>query len=181
MESTSSAPTCAAAVANAFLDIQAADHSSFPPIDQMKMQKLVFYSQAWWLAYTDTELFPDDIEAWPWGPVVRSIYGDFIAFGRQPISPTARATVIQSVGPGPLDVRMDVPAPPAPDVVGYLKQVWEKHKAFTGIQLSNATHLPGEPWTIVKEQIGDLGSKPRIPNSLIRDVFKKKLQQVQPA
>ncbi len=40
------APTSAAAVANAFLDIQESDHTQFPPIDQMKLQKLVYYAHA---------------------------------------------------------------------------------------------------------------------------------------
>ena len=41
-----SAPTTAAAVANAFLDIQSEDAGKFPPIDQMKLYKLVYYAQA---------------------------------------------------------------------------------------------------------------------------------------
>ncbi len=47
-------------------------------------------------------------------------------------------------------------------------------KAYTGVQLSNSTHAPGEPWTIVAQAVGT-GGKPMISNSLIRDVFKAKL------
>ncbi len=56
------APTCAAAVANAFLDIQSADNGQFPPIDQMKLQKLVYYANAWWLAQHPDALFDDDVD-----------------------------------------------------------------------------------------------------------------------
>ncbi len=40
----------------------------------MKLQKLVYYSQAWALAWTEKPLFSDEIEAWANGPVVRSLY-----------------------------------------------------------------------------------------------------------
>lgn len=39
-----------------------------------KLQKLVYYSQAWHLVWEDEELFPDRVEAWANGPVVRSLY-----------------------------------------------------------------------------------------------------------
>lgn len=40
----------------------------------MKMQKLVYYAQAWHLARTDAPLFSEPIEAWVNGPVVRELY-----------------------------------------------------------------------------------------------------------
>lgn len=41
----------------------------------MKLQKLLYYSQAWHMVWSDgAPLFPDCIEAWANGPVVRSIY-----------------------------------------------------------------------------------------------------------
>lgn len=40
----------------------------------MKLQKLVYYCQAWTLAWTDDALFPEEIEAWANGPVVRELY-----------------------------------------------------------------------------------------------------------
>lgn len=40
----------------------------------MKLQKLVYYSQAWSLVWDDTPLFDERIEAWANGPVVRELY-----------------------------------------------------------------------------------------------------------
>lgn len=40
----------------------------------MKLQKLVYYSQAWSLAWTEEPLFDEEIEAWANGPVVRSLF-----------------------------------------------------------------------------------------------------------
>lgn len=73
------------------------------------------------------------------------------------------------------------PAVAVPDGVldegteGFLKSVWDTMKVFTGIQLSNSTHAPGEPWTIVSDALGTKG-KPVIPNDLIAHIFKKKLE-----
>jgi len=43
-------------------------------ITAMKLQKLVYYSQAWHLVWEEKRLFPDRVEAWANGPVVRSLY-----------------------------------------------------------------------------------------------------------
>jgi uncharacterized phage-associated protein len=40
----------------------------------MKLQKLVYYSQAWSLIWEDAPLFPERIEAWANGPVVCDLY-----------------------------------------------------------------------------------------------------------
>jgi len=49
----------------------------------MKLQKLVYYCQAWSLAWFGRPLFNERIEAWKKGPVVRSLWelhrGEFIA------------------------------------------------------------------------------------------------------
>ena len=40
----------------------------------MKLQKLVYYCQAWSLVWDETPLFDEAIEAWANGPVVRALY-----------------------------------------------------------------------------------------------------------
>lgn len=44
------------------------------PLSAMKLQKLVYYSQAWSLVWDDRPLFDERIEAWANGPVVRELY-----------------------------------------------------------------------------------------------------------
>lgn len=41
----------------------------------MKLQKLVYYSQAWSLVWDDEPLFKEPIEAWANGPVSPALYG----------------------------------------------------------------------------------------------------------
>src|SRR5258706_6963196 len=40
----------------------------------MKLQKLVYYSQAWSLLWDDQPLFQEEIRAWANGPVVPTLY-----------------------------------------------------------------------------------------------------------
>jgi uncharacterized phage-associated protein len=77
------------------------------PISAMKLQKLVYYSQAWSLVWDDRLLFQEPIEAWANGPVVRELYdshrGQFTVDawpnGRaERLDPQARATVDAVLG-----------------------------------------------------------------------------------
>lgn len=43
-------------------------------ISNLKLQKLVYYAQAWHLAIHGTPLFEEDFEAWVHGPVIPSLY-----------------------------------------------------------------------------------------------------------
>jgi uncharacterized phage-associated protein len=47
------------------------------PLTNLKLQKLLYYAQGWYLAIHDEALFDERIEAWPRGPVVPPVYGSF--------------------------------------------------------------------------------------------------------
>jgi uncharacterized phage-associated protein len=44
------------------------------PVTAMKLQKIVYYCQAWHLALLDKPLFGDHIEAWAYGPVMPVLF-----------------------------------------------------------------------------------------------------------
>lgn len=44
------------------------------PISSMKLQKLVYYSQAWHLVWEDRPLFNEEIQAWANGPIIVELY-----------------------------------------------------------------------------------------------------------
>ncbi|WP_341843195.1 Panacea domain-containing protein [Chitinophaga caseinilytica] len=46
-------------------------------ISPMKLQKLIYYSQAWYLVKFDKPLFNDKIEAWMHGPTIPAVYERF--------------------------------------------------------------------------------------------------------
>jgi uncharacterized phage-associated protein len=60
-------------------------HDHGDPVSNLKLQKLLYYAQAWFLALHDKPLFGERLEAWVHGPVVPPVYGDFKAYSWQPI------------------------------------------------------------------------------------------------
>jgi len=55
------------------------------PVTNLKLQKLLYYAQGWYLAFTQSPLFEERIEAWPHGPVVPPIYGAYKQYQWSPI------------------------------------------------------------------------------------------------
>lgn len=54
-------------------------------ITNLKMQKLLYYAQAWYLVNFDKPLFDDQILAWDLGPVVKNVYDVYKEFRHTPI------------------------------------------------------------------------------------------------
>ena len=54
-------------------------------ITHLKLQKLLYYAQGCYLAYTKKPLFPEDILAWEHGPVVYEVYQEYKDCGSNPI------------------------------------------------------------------------------------------------
>ena len=50
-------------------------------ITNKKLQKLLYYAQAWSLVFNDRKIFDDPIEAWVHGPAVPLVYSEFKKFG----------------------------------------------------------------------------------------------------
>ncbi|MGL5014810.1 MAG: Panacea domain-containing protein [Bacteroidales bacterium] len=46
-------------------------------ISHLKLQKLLYYCQAWHLTAFGTPLFDDEIQAWAHGPAIRSVFDRF--------------------------------------------------------------------------------------------------------
>lgn len=92
----------------------------------MKLQKLVYYCQAWSLVWDDRPMFDEDIEAWVNGPVVPVLYdahrGQF---------------AVQTVGGDPEHLDED-----ARQTVDVVLQFYGRHDAQW---LSDLTHAE-EPW-----------------------------------
>lgn len=50
------------------------DRAAGQSITHLKLQKLVYYAQAWYLANFNLPLFDEDIEAWAHGPVAPNLW-----------------------------------------------------------------------------------------------------------
>ena len=62
-------------------------------MSNLKLQKMLYYEQGFHLAYFDTPLFEDEIEAWMYGPVIPAVYEHFRSSGRQGIDPGEREVI----------------------------------------------------------------------------------------
>lgn len=82
------------------LDVAAYILSRQAPMTAMKLQKLVYYSQAWHLVWDEQPLFGEKIEAWANGPIVRELYqahrGRFTLAGPQDIRSGDPSALTQS-------------------------------------------------------------------------------------
>jgi len=56
------------------LDVAANILAKRGPMSVMKLQKLVYYCQAWSLVWDDRPMFREPIEAWTMGPAVPALY-----------------------------------------------------------------------------------------------------------
>src|SRR2546430_458225 len=72
----------AKAIANELLDIAWGEKKEITP---MKIQKLVYFAHGWHLAVIDRPLINEQVEAWKFGPVIRTIYTAFREYGKAPI------------------------------------------------------------------------------------------------
>lgn len=100
-------------------------------VSNLKLQKLVFYAQAWHLAIYGKPLFQEDFQAWVHGPVIPELYQKYKAFGWQPIS--------------------DEDTPDLPEAVeAFLREVADEYFACDAYELEQMTHLE-DPWKLARE------------------------------
>jgi uncharacterized phage-associated protein len=55
------------------------------PISPLKLQKLLYFAQGWSYYWDNTALFPEEFEAWTYGPVNVEIYHRFKQYVSSPI------------------------------------------------------------------------------------------------
>jgi uncharacterized phage-associated protein len=65
-----------------FIDCGAADND---PVTNLRLNKLLYFAQGIHLVNTGAPLFPEEIEAWPLGPVVPDIYHKYKPHKESPI------------------------------------------------------------------------------------------------
>ncbi|MDO6708798.1 Panacea domain-containing protein [Photobacterium sp. 1_MG-2023] len=111
-------------VADFFLAF-AKEHGDF--ISQLKLQKMVYYADAWFLVNNDTALIEDNFEAWVHGPVVRSLYNRFKGYRWNPI--------LDDVNSPELDA----------NVIEHLTEIYSVFGGYSGFELEQMTHNE-EPW-----------------------------------
>ncbi len=120
-------------------------------ITNMKLQKLLYYAQGFYLALFDQPLFVDEIKAWQCGPVISEIYSQYKNFGRNSLPET------EGFNPEKID-------PETRDLIDELYDVFGK---YTGTVLTNLTHQE-KPWMSTEKNSV-------IGHDVMRDYFKSQL------
>ncbi|MDV3165541.1 MAG: DUF4065 domain-containing protein, partial [Candidatus Phytoplasma australasiaticum] len=59
-----------------FLDVAKIFLNKDKKINKTKIKKLLYYAQGYYLARYNKVLFQDAIEAWPYGPIISSVYAE---------------------------------------------------------------------------------------------------------
>ena len=101
-------------------------------ITNLKMQKLLYYAQAWYLVNFNKPLFDDEILAWSLGPVVRSVYDEYKEHRHTPI--------IYEDGDGEILKKFKNEKD-----IKFLKDFYDKFIGFSAHDLVNMSHNE-EPW-----------------------------------
>ena len=156
------------AIANYFLDVA---KRNGVPLDQMKLQKLVYYAHGWYLAVYGKRLINEQVEAWEFGPVIPSLYKAFGRFGRYAIDTKAAELNVDDIS-GSLG-RNIVSLPDGDDSTRkFLDKIWTEYGKYSSVQLANATHAVGTPWHQVMEKYaGEIPRGTDIPDELMADHF----------
>jgi len=95
----------------------------------MKVQKLLYYSQSLYLAIYDQPLFDEDIQAWRYGPVCPPAYSFYSEFEAQQLPIPSQELLLQ------------IPQ----DEKKLLEEIWEYFGGYHAYRLSDMTHLEF-PW-----------------------------------
>jgi uncharacterized phage-associated protein len=100
-------------------------------LTHLRVQKLLYYAQAWSLVQRGVPLFSERIEAWVNGPVVRDLFPRLAALGRRAIT----SSDLEACG-------VDDLTPSESEFVG---SVWEAYKGHSAWGLGQMTHEEA-PW-----------------------------------
>ena len=132
-------------------------------IDNLKLNKILFFAQAWSLVKTGQPIFEDEIQAWDYGPVVPDVYRIYKCCGKSPIEEAE-----ESFDESNLDS----------DELNLLIDVYRNYGIYTGWALKDITHEKGSPWFQVYEK----GKNRPIPQDMMKAYYSgKKLDTFDPS
>ncbi|HDR1882371.1 TPA: DUF4065 domain-containing protein [Pasteurella multocida] len=122
-------------VANAF--IEKASLGLIPSLTPMKLQKLMFFAQSWYLRVYNCRLINDEFVRWKHGPVIQSVYYEFSANGGRIINSPAKDSFGTPVAPE-LSIADEE----------FIDRIIATYGAFGGWQLSDMTHNSKGAWAM---------------------------------
>lgn len=119
----------------------------YGPMSHLKLQKLLFYCDAYHLAYFGTELVSNKFEAWVHGPVCRRVYDSFKD------KSVLYADIAYSYNEGDVDVDGEF-RKLTTDQQDLLTDILSTLATWTCLQLEQATHSEA-PWKNARRGYGE--------------------------
>jgi uncharacterized phage-associated protein len=136
------------------------DVESGSAITPLKLQKLVYYAQAWYLAMNEKPLFDDEFTAWQHGPANRELYNKYRSCGYNPI-------------PAPSNRNFDF----SNDDINFLNSIWDTYGKYDGKYLEHLTHIE-KPWEEASKKVTDwITDNVVISKQSMLDYYKLKLNE----
>ena len=124
-------------------------------LTHIKIQKLLYYAQGFYLASFGKRLFADKIYAWQHGPVVKSVYSQLKEHGN---------SFITTLPGGFSEYDFDA------EIREFLEEVYVVYGQFSAVRLRSMTHEAGSPWDQVYQ--GKSEKDVVIPTNIIKEHFK---------
>ncbi len=135
-------------------------------VTNKKLQKLLYYAQAWSLVLRDKKLFSNKIEAWVHGPAIREVYFEYKKFGFGPITENINDGLIAKM---PVDIKK------------FLDQVWSVYGKRDAAYLEYLSHSE-TPWQKAREGLEPhIGSENEISLQEMKKFYSSKLKESQKA
>lgn len=134
-------------------------------ISNKKLQKLVYYCQAWNLALTGERLIDNTFEAWVHGAVLRPLYMDYSGYGYTSITMERRAatSVVNRFAGGVMAEQLQM-----------VDKVLSKYAHYSADDLERMNHSE-YPWIKTREGLsGNEHCNRTIPDDLIREYYGAK-------
>ena len=141
---------------------------NYGPMSHLKLQKLLFYCDAYHIAYFGEELIPDKFQAWVHGPVCRRVYDS--------LKDKSILYADMSYQAGDIDVDAEF-AKLTSDQQVFLKDILSELSSWTAFQLETATHQE-LPWQDARRGVAP-GERCEnyISKELTRDYYKKEMAE----
>lgn len=146
-------------VAVFFLNI--VDRDAGSTITPLKLQKLLYYAQGYFLAINDKPLFKEDFQAWAHGPANPEIYDKYRVYGSNAIDAPDINTVPEFEN----------------NIVDFLYDIWATFGIYDGKYLEELTHKEA-PWINARKGYnpGDVCHKV-ITKESMKEFFKTKVNE----
>lgn len=140
--------------------VKKAEHEGFTDMTHLRLQKMIYIAHGWMLGLEERRFIDEDVEAWPYGPVIPVLYNQLRFHGN---------THITLKDLEKLSYKFD---DDFGDDESFLTKIYDVYSKPFGSALIEITHEQGTPWHTATG--GRFLDKCIIPVEIIKEYYKRK-------